>query len=156
VKHGVVQDKLWLPGLLKLKMLDRSRFFGRICSVRGEFGYWVFEGDWQPGAAAILELQEGGRRRHHRRHAVPLALRARQPLRRGEERDVPRRDAHSAALGRERQAVRRRRPTTRRTRRSSSTAASIAQINSSWCTRVRRDDLVTFHVDGTLGSAVAG
>lgn len=29
-------------------------------------------------------------------------------------------------------------------------------MNSSWCTRVRRDDLVTFHVDGTLGSAVAG
>ena len=48
VKHGVVQDKLWLPGLLKLKMLIDSGFFGRILSVRGEFGYWVFEGDWQP------------------------------------------------------------------------------------------------------------
>src|SRR4029079_7282535 len=46
VKHGVVQDKLWLPGLLKLKMLRDSGFFGRILSVRGEFGYWVFEGDW--------------------------------------------------------------------------------------------------------------
>ena len=48
VKHGVVQDKLWLPGLLKMKMLVDSDFFGRILSVRGEFGYWVFEGDWQP------------------------------------------------------------------------------------------------------------
>ncbi len=49
VKNGVVQDKLWLPGLLKLKRLVDSGFFGRILSVRGEFGYWVFEGDWQPG-----------------------------------------------------------------------------------------------------------
>jgi len=48
VKQGVVQDKLWLPGLLKLKMLIDSGFFGRLLSVRGEFGYWVFEGDWQP------------------------------------------------------------------------------------------------------------
>src|SRR5688572_4163795 len=48
IKHGVVQDKLWLPGMLKLKMLRDSGFFGRILSVRGEFGYWVFEGDWQP------------------------------------------------------------------------------------------------------------
>jgi len=48
VKHGVVQDKLWLPGLLKMKMLIDSGFFGRILSVRGEFGYWVFEGDLQP------------------------------------------------------------------------------------------------------------
>src|SRR6476646_4122418 len=47
VKHGVVQDKLFLPGLLKLKRLIDSGFFGRILSVRGEFGYWVFEGDWQ-------------------------------------------------------------------------------------------------------------
>ena len=48
IRHGVVQDKLWLPGLLKLKALIDSGFFGRMLSVRGEFGYWVFEGDWQP------------------------------------------------------------------------------------------------------------
>ncbi len=47
MKHGVVQDKLLLPGLLKLKRLLDSGFFGRVLSVRGEFGYWVFEGDWQ-------------------------------------------------------------------------------------------------------------
>src|SRR5665213_2843053 len=48
VKHGIVQDKLFLPGIRKLKRLVDSGFFGRILSVRGEFGYWVFEGDWQP------------------------------------------------------------------------------------------------------------
>ena len=48
IKHGVVQDKLFLPGLRKLKMVIDSGFIGRILSVRGEFGYWVFEGDWQP------------------------------------------------------------------------------------------------------------
>src|SRR5262249_49333919 len=48
IKHGVVQDKIFLPGLLKLKRLIDGGFFGRILSVRGEFGYWVFEGDWQP------------------------------------------------------------------------------------------------------------
>src|SRR5690554_6809597 len=49
VKNGVVQDKLFLPGLLKLKRLIDSGFFGQILSVRMEFGYWVFEGDLQPG-----------------------------------------------------------------------------------------------------------
>ncbi|WP_279579147.1 Gfo/Idh/MocA family protein [Fodinicola feengrottensis] len=48
IKSGVVQDKLFLPGLRKLKRLIDGGFFGRILSVRGEFGYWVFEGDWQP------------------------------------------------------------------------------------------------------------
>ncbi|WP_189167906.1 Gfo/Idh/MocA family protein, partial [Sphaerisporangium melleum] len=47
VKNGVVADKLFLPGLLKLRRLIDGGFFGRILSVRGEFGYWVFEGDWQ-------------------------------------------------------------------------------------------------------------
>src|SRR5947209_10002351 len=47
VKNGVVQDKLFLPGLLKLRRVIESGFFGRILSVRGEFGYWIFEGDWQ-------------------------------------------------------------------------------------------------------------
>ena len=48
IKHGVVQDKLWLPGILKFKRLIQQGFFGRILSVRGEFGYWVFEGDTIP------------------------------------------------------------------------------------------------------------
>ena len=54
VKHGVVQDKLFLPGLRKLARLVEGGFFGRILSVRGEFGYWVFEGDWQPAQRLSL------------------------------------------------------------------------------------------------------
>lgn len=48
IRTGIVQDKLFLPGLIKLERLIQGGFFGRILSVRGEFGYWVFEGDWQP------------------------------------------------------------------------------------------------------------
>ena len=48
VKHGVVQDKLWLPGLIKLQKLIEKEFFGRLLSVRGEFGYWVFDGENKP------------------------------------------------------------------------------------------------------------
>ncbi len=77
IKHGVVQDKLWLPGLLKLKKLRDEGFFGKILSVRGEFGYWVFEGDRVPAPTPVVELPQAGRRRHHPRHVVPLALRAR-------------------------------------------------------------------------------
>jgi len=51
IRHGVVQDKLFLPGLRKLKLLIDSGFFGRIFAVKGEFGYWVFEGDLQPASA---------------------------------------------------------------------------------------------------------
>src|SRR5699024_10784853 len=47
LKNGVVHDKLYLPGLRKLERLVRGGFFGQVLSVRGEFGYWVFEGDWQ-------------------------------------------------------------------------------------------------------------
>ena len=62
VKHGVVQDKLFLPGMRKLKRLVESGFFGRILSVRGEFGYWVFEGDWQPAQRPSWNYrkQDGG------------------------------------------------------------------------------------------------
>jgi predicted dehydrogenase len=62
IKHGVVQDKLFLPGLRKLKTAIDSGFFGRICSVKGEFGYWVFEGDLQPAQRPSwnYKLAEGG------------------------------------------------------------------------------------------------
>src|SRR6202023_2532885 len=96
IKHGVVQDKLWLPGLLKMKMLVDSGFFGRILSVQGEFGYWVFEGDWQPAQRPSW---------NNRRHALPLALCARQSLGRSQECFLSRRDAHSEALGRARPRV---------------------------------------------------
>ena len=104
IKNGVVQDKLFLPGLRKIAMLRDAGFFGRMLSrarrvrllgVRGRLG--------PAGAAPELELQEGRRRRHHPRYAVPLALRARQPVRQRAGGELPRRDAHPEPRRRERQ-----------------------------------------------------
>ena len=75
IKNGVVQDKLWLPGLLKLKYLIDSGYFGRILDVHGEFGYWVFDGEHQPAQRPIVELSKGRRRRDHPGHALPFPLR---------------------------------------------------------------------------------
>jgi len=159
VKHGVVQDKLWLPGLLKLRMLIDSGFFGRILSVRGEFGYWVFEGDWQPAQRPSWNYrkeEDGGiiiDMLCHWRYvldnlfgsvqAVSCIGATHVPERWDEEGKPYAATADDAAYATFELA-------------GSDGARVIAQINSSWCTRVRRDDLVTFHVDGTLGSAVAG
>jgi predicted dehydrogenase len=155
VKHGVVQDKLWLPGLLKMKMLIDSGFFGRILSVRGEFGYWVFEGDLQPAQRPSWNYRkedDGGiivDMLCHWRYVLDnlfgavksvLCLGATHIPQRWDEDGKPyAATAEDAAYATFELAD-----------------GVIAQINSSWCTRVRRDDLVTFHVDGTLGSAVAG
>ncbi len=155
VKHGVVQDKLWLPGLLKMKMLIDSGFFGRILSVRGEFGYWVFEGDLQPAQRPSWNYRkedDGGiivDMLCHWRYVLDnlfgavksvLCLGATHIPQRWDEAGKPyAATAEDAAYATFELAD-----------------GVIAQINSSWCTRVRRDDLVTFHVDGTLGSAVAG
>ncbi|MEI9946919.1 MAG: Gfo/Idh/MocA family oxidoreductase [Chitinophagaceae bacterium] len=155
VKHGVVQDKLFLPGLLKLKLLIDSGFFGRILSVRGEFGYWVFEGDWAPaqrpswnyrkkdGGGIILDML------CHWRYVMDNLFGAVESVSCLGATHIPKRvdedgktydvDVDDAAYATFQLA-----------------GGVIAQINSSWTTRVRRDDLVTFHVDGTLGSAVAG
>jgi predicted dehydrogenase len=155
VKHGVVQDKLWLPGLLKLRMLRDSGFFGRLLSVRGEFGYWVFEGDWQPaqrpswnyrtedGGGIILDML------CHWRYVLDNLFGAVRAVSCLGATHVPHRWDEAG----------------RRYNASADDAAYatfeleggvIAQFNSSWCTRVRRDDLLTLHVDGTHGSAVAG
>ncbi|WP_137150382.1 Gfo/Idh/MocA family oxidoreductase [Devosia sp. FKR38] len=155
LKHGVVQDKLFLPGLMKLKMLRDSGFFGEILSVRGEFGYWVFEGDWQPaqrpswnyrkadGGGIILDML------CHWRYVLDNLF--------GEVKAV-------SCLGATHIPSRVDEKGNRYTADTDDAAYAtfeleggvIAQINSSWTTRVRRDDLVTFHVDGTHGSAVAG
>ncbi|MEO6394588.1 MAG: Gfo/Idh/MocA family oxidoreductase [Devosia sp.] len=156
LKHGVVQDKLFLPGLLKLRLLRDSGFFGRILSVRGEFGYWVFEGDWgQPaqrpswnyrseeGGGIILDML------CHWRYvlddlfgaveAVSCLGATHIPSRVDERGSQYRADADDAAYAQFQLA-----------------GGVVATINSSWDVRVRRDDLVTFQVDGTHGSAVAG
>jgi predicted dehydrogenase len=155
VKHGVVQDKLFLPGLRKLRMLRDSGFFGRMLAVRGEFGYWVFEGDWQAaqrpswnykkaeGGGIILDMLCHWRyvldNLFGRVKAVSCLGANHIPKRvdeSGKPYDADADDAAYATFMLE--------------------DGVIAHMNSSWCVRVRRDDLVTFHVDGTLGSAVAG
>ncbi|HVH03648.1 MAG TPA: Gfo/Idh/MocA family oxidoreductase [Amaricoccus sp.] len=155
IKHGVVQDKLFLPGLRKLAMLRDSGFFGRMLSVRGEFGYWVFEGDWQAaqrpswnyrradGGGIILDML------CHWRYvldnlfgevkAVSCIGATHIPERVDEAGRAYVADADDAAYATFELA-----------------GGVIAHINSSWAVRVRRDDLVTFQVDGTHGSAVAG
>jgi predicted dehydrogenase len=155
VKHGVVQDKLWLPGFLKLKQLIDTGFFGRIFAVRGEFGYWVFEGDTVPAQRPSWNYrkEDGGGiisdMLCHWRYildnlfgevkAVSCLGAIHIPKRwdeQGQPYDTTAEDAAYATfeLG----------------------GDIIAHINSSWQVRVRRDDLVVFQVDGTKGSAVAG
>jgi predicted dehydrogenase len=159
LKHGAVQDKLFLPGLRKLDMLRRAGFFGRMLSLRLEFGYWVFEGDLQPiqrpswnyraedGGGMILDMM------CHWRYvldnlfgevkSISCLGATHIPERWDEDGNKYRATADDAAyaiaelVGHNGEPV-------------------IAQLNMSWATRVRRDDLVTFHVDGTHGSAVAG
>jgi predicted dehydrogenase len=155
VKHGVVQDKLWLPGLLKLKELVHRGFFGEILSVRGEFGYWVFEGDTIPlqrpswnyrkdeGGGVILDML------CHWRYVLDNTF--------GNVEAVSCRGATHIAKRYDEQG----KPYTCTADDAAYATFElaggiIAQFNSSWCTRVRRDDLLTLHVDGTLGSAVAG
>lgn len=155
VKNGVVQDKLFLPGLLKMKRLQEAGFFGRLLSVRGEFGYWVFEGDLEPaqrpswnyksaeGGGIILDML------CHWRYvldnlfggvkAVSCLGATHIPARVDEAGDTYDADADDAAYATFELA-----------------GGVIAQLNSSWCVRVRRDDLVTFQADGVNGSAVAG
>jgi predicted dehydrogenase len=155
LKHGVVQDKLWLPGLLKLKTLRDRGFFGEILSVRGEFGYWVFEGDTVPGQRPSWNYRKeaGGGiiidMLCHWRYVLDnlfgrvravSCLGATHVGRRWDEAGKPydctADDSAYATFQLE--------------------GGVIAHFNSSWCVRVRRDDLLTIQVDGTKGSAVAG
>jgi predicted dehydrogenase len=155
VKHGVVQDKLWLPGILKLKRLIQDGFFGKILSVRGEFGYWVFEGHTVPAQRPSWNYRkedDGGiivDMLCHWRYVLDnifgkvkavSCIGATHIKERVDEQGHPYRatadDAAYATFELE--------------------DGIIAHFNSSWCVRVRRDDLLTLQVDGTRGSAVAG
>ncbi|CAN5883650.1 Gfo/Idh/MocA family oxidoreductase [soil metagenome] len=160
VKHGVVQDKLFLPGILKLRRLVDSGFFGRILSVRGEFGYWVFEGDWggQPSQRPSWNYRtaDGGGiisdMFAHWRYVLDHTFGEVKALQCLGATHIPERvDEHGnsyvataddAAYG------------TFLLQRGDDEI--VAQFNSSWAVRVYRDELVQIQVDGTLGSAVAG
>ncbi|MGA1982237.1 MAG: Gfo/Idh/MocA family oxidoreductase [Acidobacteriaceae bacterium] len=155
IKHGVVQDKLFLPGVRKLKQLIDSGFFGRILSVRGEFGYWVFEGDDQPAQRPSWNYrkEDGGGIISdmfcHWRYVLDHTfgrVRALQclggtviPLRWDEQGKQYECTADDTAYG-----------------TFELDGGIVAQINSSWSFRVYRDELFSLQVDGTLGSAVAG
>jgi predicted dehydrogenase len=155
VKNGVVHDKLYLPGLLKLKRLIDGGFFGRILSVRGEFGYWVFEGDWQSAQRPSwnYRAEDGGgivsdmfchwnyvlENLFGRVEAVTARAVTHIPQRWDEAGKPYPVTADDAAYG-----------------IFELEGGVIAQINSSWAVRVHRDELVEFQVDGTEGSAVAG
>ncbi|MBQ1046097.1 Gfo/Idh/MocA family oxidoreductase [Micromonospora sp. C32] len=155
VRNGVVQDKLFLPGLRKLKRLVDGGFFGRILSVRGEFGYWVFEGDWQDAQRPSwnYRAEDGGGitldmfpHWHYVLEqiiapvtAVTAVTATHIPERVDENGARYRATADDAAYGIFELA-----------------GGIVAQINSSWAVRVHRDELVEFQVDGTHGSAVAG
>jgi predicted dehydrogenase len=155
VKHGVVQDKLWLPGLIKLKRLIQNEFFGEILSVRGEFGYWVFEGHTIPAQRPSWNYkkeEDGGiivdmlchwryilDRLFGNVQAVSClgATHIRDRVDEAGNKYVCTADDSAYATFQLENNI-------------------VAHFNSSWCTRVRRDDLLTIHVDGTKGSAVAG
>ncbi|HRP55460.1 Gfo/Idh/MocA family oxidoreductase [Agriterribacter sp.] len=155
VKNGVVQDKLWLPGIVKLKRLIRQGFFGKILSVRGEFGYWVFEGDSIPAQRPSWNYRkedDGGiivDMLCHWRYvldnvfgkvkAVSCLGATHIPERMDEQGKAYKCTADDAAYA-----------------TFELENGIIAQFNSSWTVRVRRDDLLTLQVDGTKGSAVAG
>ena len=155
ITHGVVQDKLFLPGVIKLRRLINDGFFGRILSVRLEFGYWVFEGDgiaaqrpsWnyrkEDGGGIVLDMFPHWQYLLEDLFGPITALYARQAThlpRRWDESgapyDVTADDAAYALLEFE--------------------GGAFASVNSSWAVRVNRRELVELHVDGTHGSAVAG
>src|SRR5580698_4984055 len=155
ITHGVVQDKLFLPGMIKLRRLMREGFFGRVLAARLEFGYWVFEGDpipaqrpsWnyraQDGGGIVLDMFPhwqylledllGPVTAVYARRATHIPRRWDEA---GEPYDATADDAAYAVL--------------------EFASGAVASVNSSWAVRVNRRELLELQVDGTLGSAVAG
>ena len=155
VKHGVVQDKIFLPGLQKMKKLMDDGFFGRLLSVKIDFGYWVFEGDWkeaqrpswnyrkEDGGGIILDMMPHWRyvldNTFGNVKSVTCMGRVNIDKRWDENNEPYDADADDASYA-----------------LVELEGGAVVNIFASWCTRVRKDDLVTFHADGTHGAAVAG
>ena len=155
VKHGIVQDKLWLPGFMKLDRLIEQDFFGEILSVDIDFGYWVFPGTVQPAQRPSWNYrkEDGGgiiddmfahwsyilENLFGRVESVYCLGKTHVPERVDEDGEAYEATADDAAY-----AI------------VELEGGAVARINSSWTTRVKRDDLVEVQVDGTQGSAVAG
>jgi predicted dehydrogenase len=163
VCHGVVQDKLYLPGLLKLRRLLKEGVLGEVLSVRGEFGYWVepgiehqdeTNGEWRPQRPSWnYKHEEGGgiisdmlchwqyliEGLFGRVESVSCTARTHVKERRGENGEIYQATADDAAY-----AI------------FEVEGGAVVQMNSSWCVRVRRDDLLCLQVDGTKGSCVVG
>jgi predicted dehydrogenase len=155
LKNGVVQDKLFLPGLTKLRKLYETNFFGRVLSVRLDFGWWVFDGTPFPaqrpswnyrkatGGGLILDMFAHWRYIFDRllgeiksvscRHMTGLPKRLDET---GRSYDVDVEDTAFAIF--------------------ELAGGALAQVSSSWASRVKRDDLLQIQVDGTEGSAVCG
>ncbi|GHG69812.1 Gfo/Idh/MocA family protein [Streptomyces griseocarneus] len=155
VRHGVVQDKLFLPGPRKLGRLVDQGFFGRVLSVRGEFGYWVLEGDREPAQRPSWNYRAqdgGGMAADMFPHWEYLLRELFGPVRSVQARLATHIDRRWDERGRPYEAT-------------ADDAAyaifeleggTVAQFNSSWAVRVHRDELLELQVDGTEGSAVAG
>jgi predicted dehydrogenase len=155
LKTGAVEDKIYLPGMQKLRALVVSGFFGRVVGFRLEFGWWVFDGSDRKGQRPSWNYKRstgGGLTLDmypHWRYVIESML---GPIRRvvaATATAIPeRRDEAGAAY---RVDV-------------DDTSVTIAELANgavgtiicSWATRVRRDDLLTLQIDGTGGSAIAG
>jgi predicted dehydrogenase len=155
VVAGVVHDKLYLPGLIKLRRLVDEGFFGRILSLRGEFGYWVFEGDGQRSQRPSwnYRAEDGGGivvdMFCHWNYVLENILGPVQAVTAKAVTHIPQRwdeqdQVYAATADDAAYAI------------FEIEGGVIAQMNSSWAVRVHRDELVEFQVDGTHGSAVAG
>jgi predicted dehydrogenase len=155
VVTGVVADKVFLPGLIKLRRLVAGGFFGRILAVRIDFGYWVFEGDWQSAQRPSwnYRAQDGGGITldmfPHWRYVLEELAGPVQSVYNHRITHIPQRwdergEPYAATADDSAYAI------------LELAGGVIAQVNSSWATRVSRKELVEFQVDGTLGSAVAG
>ena len=155
LKNGVVQDKLFLPGLQKLRKLYDSDFFGQVLSIRLDFGWWVFDGELHPaqrpswnyrketGGGLVLDMFAHGRYIFDRLlgeiRAVSCSHTTAIPRRRDERGNGYEVDVEDSAFATFELA-----------------GGVLAQVSSSWASRVKRDDLLQIQVDGTLGSAVCG